>query len=143
METKKRKDKYKLRITRREIFYVDDEPEHTLTTVEMSGEPIEYDPGIAGDFVSRRSITFHDQIRGSGPMHGYVMAHFKHGAVYSRFEGERNASTKTSTGTWKAYRGTGKVAGIEGEGTFTVTSGQEQGEYILEIEGDWSWWSPV
>lgn len=143
MENKKQRDKYKLRISRREIFYVDDEPEHILSTVEMVGEPIEYEPGIAGEFISRRSITFHDQIKGSGPMHGYVMANFEHGSVFSRFEGERDGTTKTSTGTWKAYRGTGKVAGIEGGGTFTVIAGERQGEYILEIEGRWSWWAPV
>ncbi len=143
MENKKQKDKYKLRISRREIFYVDDEPEHILSTVEMVGEPIHYEPGIAGEFISRRSITFHDQIRGSGPMQGYVMANFKNGSVFSRFEGERDGATKTSTGIWKAYRGTGKVAGIEGEGTFTVTAGERQGEYILAIEGRWSWWAPV
>jgi len=114
-----------------------------LTMVELLGEPIEYDPGIAGEFVSRRSITFQDLIRGSGTMQGYVMAKFKHGSVYSRFEGQREGTTKISTDTWKTYRGTGKVTGVEGEGTFKVTAGKGRGEFILEIEGDWSWFGPV
>lgn len=143
MERKKRKERYNLRVNKRETLYVDDEPEHALTMVELLGEPIEYDPGIAGEFVSRRSITFQDLIRGSGTMQGYVMAKFKHGSVYSRFEGQRDGTTKISTGTWKTYRGTGKVTGVEGEGTFKVTAGKGRGEFILEIEGDWSWFATV
>lgn len=137
MEREKRKDRYKLRISRRETLYVDDEPEHTVTLVEMVGEPIDYKPGIAGEFISRRSISIQDQCRGSGPIHGYVMANFKHGSVYSRFEGQRDRTTKTTAGTWKTYRGTGKVAEIEGEGTFKVTSGKNRGEFILEFEGEY------
>ena len=137
MEREKRKDRYKLRISRRETLYVDDEPEHTVTLVEMVGEPMDYKPGIAGDFISRRSISIQDQLRGSGPIHGYVMANFKNGSVYSRFEGQRDGITKATAGTWKTYRGTGKVAEIEGEGTFKVTSGGNRGEFILEFEGEY------
>jgi len=39
----------------------------------MEGEPIELTPGVAGEFVSRRSVTFHDRTKGSGPMEGYIM----------------------------------------------------------------------
>ena len=88
-EQKKRKERYKLRINRRETLYVDDEPEHAMMMVELVGKPIEYEPGIAGEFVSRRSVTFQDLVGGSGSMQGYVMANFKHGSVYSRFAGQR------------------------------------------------------
>ena len=85
-----RKDKYKLRVTRRESFNIDDEPEHSIVVVEMEGEPIDYQVGVAGEFVSRRVVTIHDRIRGWGLMEGYVMAHFDNGSVYSRFNGSRD-----------------------------------------------------
>ena len=72
----KRKDKYLLRVTKIEELQVHDTPGHTLTLTEMEGEPIDYEPGLAGEFVTRRSVTFHDRTRGSGPMEGYVMAYF-------------------------------------------------------------------
>lgn len=136
-EYKRRKEIYKLRINRRETLYVDDEPEHTMMMVELVGRPIEYEPGIAGEFVSRRSVTFQDLVGGSGSMQGYVMANFQHGSVYSRFEGHRDGITKVTTGTWESYKGTGKLTGIKGEGTYTVTEGERRGEYILEIEGEY------
>jgi hypothetical protein len=48
-----RKATYKLRVTRREALYVHDELDHTLMLVEMEGEPVEYTPGVAGEFISR------------------------------------------------------------------------------------------
>ena len=137
MEREKRMGWYKLRITKRETLYVDDEAEHTVSLVETVGEPIDFEPGVAGEFVSRRTITIQDHIRGSGPIHGYVMADFQHGSVYSRFEGHRDATAKTSTGTWKSYKATGKLTGIEGEGRFKVTAGEKEGEFILEFEGEY------
>lgn len=136
-EHKKRKERYKLRINRRETLYVDDEPEHAMMMVELVGKPIEYEPGIAGEFVSRRSVTFQDLVDGSGSMQGYVMANFKHGSVYSRFEGKRDGGTKITAGTWESYKGTGKLTEIKGEGTFTVHEGERRGEYILDIEGEY------
>jgi hypothetical protein len=137
MEVKKRKERYKLRINRRDTLYVDDEPEHTMMMVELIGRPIEYQPGIAGEFVSRRSVTFQDLVGGSGPMHGYVMANFQKGSVYSRFEGTRDGGTKITKGTWTSYKGTGQLTGVKGEGTFKVTEGERRGEYILDIEGEY------
>lgn len=136
-EHKKRKERYKLRINRRETLYVDDEPEHAMMMVELVGKPIEYEPGIAGEFVSRRSVTFQDLVGGTGSMQGYVMANFKHGSVYSLFKGHRDGTTKITTGTWESYKGTGKLTEIKGEGTFTVTEGERRGEYILDIEGEY------
>ena len=121
-----RKATYKLRITRREALHVHDESGHTLMLVEMEGEPIEYTPGVAGEFISRRSVNFHDRIKGSGSMQGYAMTHFQYGSVYSRFEGDRDGGTKVTAGTWKTYRGTGKLANVKGEGNFKVTVGEVQ-----------------
>ncbi|MGD8370721.1 MAG: hypothetical protein PVG64_03130 [Syntrophobacterales bacterium] len=135
MELKRRKDKYLLRITKTASLQVHDKPGHTLTLTEMEGEPIELTPGVAGEFVSRRSVTFHDRTKGSGHMEGYIMATFKHGAVHSRFEGHRDGTTKISTGTWTTYNGVGILANIKGEGTFKVLPGTRRGEFILEFEG--------
>ncbi len=134
MELKKRKDKYLLRVTKVVSLQVHDKPGHALTLTEMEGEPIELTEGVAGEFVSRRSVTFHDRIKGSGPMQGYVQATFKHGAVQSRFEGHRDSTTKISAGTWQTYNGIGILANIKGGGTFKITPGNRRGEFFLELE---------
>jgi len=134
MERKKRKDKYLLRVTKVVSLQVHDKPGHALTLTEMEGEPIELTEGVAGEFVSRRSVTFHDRIKGSGPMQGYVQATFKHGAVQSRFEGHRDSTTKISAGTWQTYNGIGILANIKGGGAFKITPGNRRGEFILELE---------
>lgn len=133
----KRNASYRLLVTRREMFYVHDEFDHTLSLTEMEGEPIEYQVGVAGEFVSRRSVTFHDRISGNGPMKGYAITTFMDGAIYTMFEGNREGSTKLTTGTWKVYRGTGKLANIKGHGTFTVKVGLQPREFRLDIEGDY------
>jgi hypothetical protein len=70
-------------------------------------------------------------------MQGYTITNFQYGSVYSRFEGERDGNTRVSNGTWKTYRGTGKLAGITGEGTFRVTAGESSNEFILDMEGQY------
>jgi len=132
-----RKASYKLRITRREALYVHDEPDHSLMLVEMEGEPIEYTPGAAGEFVSRRSVNFHDRVKGSGSMQGYAITNFQYGSVYSRFKGHRDGESKITNGTWETYKGTGKLAGIKGKGEFKVTAGKAPGEFILNMEGQY------
>lgn len=132
-----RKASYKLRITRREALYVHDEPDHALMLVEMEGEPIEYTPGVAGEFVSRRSVNFHDRIKGDGSMQGYATTNFQYGSVYSRFEGHRDGETKVTSGTWQTYKGTGKLANIKGSGKFKVTIGEKPGEFILKMDGEY------
>ncbi len=132
-----RKATYKLRVTRREALYVHDEPDHSLMLVELEGQPIEYTPGVAGEFLSRRSVNVHDRIKGSGSVQGYAMTYFQYGSVYSRFEGHRDGETKITKGTWKTYKGTGKLVSIKGEGTFTVKAGETPGEFILDMEGEY------
>lgn len=70
-------------------------------------------------------------------MQGYAMTHFECGSVYSRFEGHRDGSSKITTGTWKTYRGTGKLATIKGEGSFKVRAGEAPNEFILDMEGEY------
>ena len=132
-----RKASYKLRITRREALYVHDEPDHALMLVELEGEPLEYTPGVAGEFVSRRSVNFHDRTKGAGSMQGYAITNFQYGSVYSRFEGDRDGTTKLTTGTWETYKGTGKLSGIKGKGDFKVTAGEAPNEFILNMEGNY------
>ena len=132
-----RKASYKLRITRREALYVHDEPDHALILVEMEGEPIEYTPGVAGEFLSRRSVNFHDRIKGSGSMQGYAITNFQYGSVYSRFDGHRDGETRVTTGTWETYKVSGKLANIKGKGEFKVTLGEAPNELILNMEGEY------
>jgi hypothetical protein len=136
-EGMKRKATYRLMVTRREMLYVHDEFDHSLMLVEMEGEPTEYQVGVAGEFVSRRSVTFHDRVRGHGPMKGYAITNFREGAICSSFEGDRDASTKLTKGTWKIYKGMGKLSAIKGGGTFITKPGERDREYLLEIEGDY------
>lgn len=133
----KRKSTYKVRVTRREALHVHDEFGHSLMLVELEGEPLHYEVGVAGEFVSRRSVNFHDRIEGSGPMQGYAVTNFQYGSVYSKFTGSRDGNSKITTGTWETYKGTGKLDNIKGNGTFKVTSGKAPGEFILEMEGDY------
>lgn len=130
-----RKASYRLRITRREALYVHDEPDHALMLVELEGEPLEYTPGVAGEFVSRRSVNFHDRTKGTGSMQGYATTTFQYGSVYSCFKGDRDGKTKITTGTWETYKGTGKLSGIKGKGEFKVIMGEAPNEFILNMEG--------
>jgi hypothetical protein len=133
-----RKASYRITVVRREALYVGDEPDHSLMLTEMEGAPIKYEPGVAGKFVSRRSVGFHDRRQGAGPMMGYAITTFEDGAVYSRFDGKRDAKTKVTTGTWKTYKGTGKLKKIKGSGTFTVKAGKGYNEFVLDMEGDYT-----
>jgi hypothetical protein len=133
----KRKATYKLRVTRREALHVHDEYDHQMMLVEMEGLPLHYEVGVAGEFVSRRSVNFHDRIASSGEMQGYAVTNFQYGSVYSRFKGHRDGESKVTKGTWETYKGTGKLDNIKGKGEFNVTSGDAPGEFILEMEGDY------
>ncbi len=131
-----RKASFKIFITRREALYVGDVPDHCLMLTELEGEPIDYVPGVAGAFVSRRSVGFHDRIKGDGPMHGYATTIYENGAVYSRFRGDKmGAMTK---GKWEVYKGIGKLSTLKGAGTFTATPSEKPGEFILAMEGDYT-----
>ncbi len=133
----KRKATYRIFVTRREYMAVGDQPDHTLMLTELEGEPIDMKIGVAGDFISRRSVGFHDRVKGAGKMEGYAISTFQHGQVYSRFEGQRDPSSQITSGTWKVYKGTGKLTGLTGQGTFTVKPTEKSREFILDMEGDY------
>jgi len=130
-----RKASYRIYVTRREGLSVGDTPDHTLMLTEMEGEPIDYTPGVAGEFISRRSVGFHDRIKGDGPMQGYAITTFQNGAVYSRFEGQKKGPA--TSGTWKTYKGIGKLSGVKGSGKFTVKPSDKPGQFVLEMEGEY------
>jgi hypothetical protein len=119
------------------MMYVGDQPDHSLMLTELEGEPIDLKVGVAGKFISRRSVGFHDRIKGAGRMEGYAISTFEYGQVYSRFEGSRDAGSKITTGTWKVYKGTGKLAGLTGNGTFTVKPTEKARQFVLNMEGDY------
>ncbi|MBM4285750.1 MAG: hypothetical protein FJ128_10960 [Deltaproteobacteria bacterium] len=129
---------YRIWVTRRESLSVGDTPDHTLMLTELEGEPIELKVGVAGEFISRRSVGFHDRIKGSGKMEGYAISTFEFGQVYSRFEGQRDADTRITKGNWKVYKGTGKLASLKGSGTFTVKPTEKARCFTLEMEGDYT-----
>jgi len=133
----KRKAVYKIWVTRREMMFVGDMPDHSLMLTELEGEPIEMKIGVAGEFISRRSVGFHDRIKGAGKMEGYAISTFQHAQVYSRFEGQRDGQSKITSGAWKVYRATGKLSGLTGQGTFTVKPTEKPREFILDMEGDY------
>jgi hypothetical protein len=137
MDMAKRKAVYKIFVTRREMMYVNDTPDHSLMLTELEGEPVDLKIGVAGKFISRRSVGFHDRIKGAGKMEGYAISTFEHGQVYSRFEGERDGTSKITKGKWKVYRATGKLTGLTGQGVFTVKPSEKPREYILDMEGDY------
>ncbi|MCX5888567.1 MAG: hypothetical protein NTY36_03845 [Deltaproteobacteria bacterium] len=131
-----RKASFKIFVARREMLSVGDVPNHSLMLTEMEGEPIDYTPGVAGAFVSRRSVGFHDRTKGDGPMTGYATTIYENGAVYSKFRGDKmGAMTK---GKWEVYKGIGKLSSLKGAGTFTVTPTDKPGEFRLDMEGDYT-----
>jgi hypothetical protein len=130
-----RKATFKIFVTRREMLSVGDQLDHTLMLMEMEGEPVDYSPGQAGEFVSRRSVGFHDRIKGEGPMQGYAMTLYEHGAVFSRFEGMRKEGV--TKGTWKVYKGVGRLANLQGKGVFTVKFSGIPNQFILDMEGEY------
>ena len=128
-----RKASFKIYVTRREMLAVGDVPDHSLMLTEMEGEPINYTPGVAGEFVSRRSVGFHDRVKGDGPMTGYATTIYQNGAVYSRFQGEKKGVA--TTGKWEVYKGIGKPSSLKGSGTFVVKPSDKHGEFVLDMEG--------
>ena len=131
-----RKASFKIFVTRREMLSVGDVPDHSLMLTEMEGEPINYTPGVAGEFITRRSVGFHDRIKGDGPMQGYATTIYQNGVVYSRFHGEKMGDM--TKGTWEVFKGIGKLSGLKGTGTFIVKPGKKHGEFILDMEGEYT-----
>jgi len=130
-----RKASFKIYVTRREMLSVGDVPDHSLMLTEMEGEPLNYTPGVAGEFVSRRSVGFHDRVKGDGPMTGYATTIYQNGAVYSRFQGEKKGPA--TKGKWEVYKGIGKLNTLKGSGTFVVKPSDKP------ANSSWRWKGPT
>ena len=131
-----RKASFKIFVTRREMLSVGDVPDHSLMLTEMEGEPLDYTPGVAGAFVSRRSVGFHDRTKGDGPMTGYAATIYENGAVYSKFRGDKMGPM--TKGKWEVYKAIGKLSTLKGAGTFTVTPTDQPHAFRLDMEGDYT-----
>jgi DNA/RNA-binding domain of Phe-tRNA-synthetase-like protein len=77
---------------------------------------------VAGNFVSRRSVGFHDRIKGDGPMTGYAVTTYENGVVYSKFRGDKMGTM--TKGKWEVYKGIGKFdLNLEGLPVFSDNAG--------------------
>jgi hypothetical protein len=130
-----RKAKFKVFVTRREMLAVGDVPDHSLMLTELEGHPIDYTPGVAGEFIYRRSVGFHDRIKGDGRMNGYATTVYQNGVVYSRFWGDKLG--EMTRGKWEVEKGIGKLSGLKGAGTYTVQPSDRPGEFILDMDGEY------
>jgi len=100
-------------VTRREALYVHDEPDHSLTLTEMEGVPLQYEVGVAGEFVSRGASTSTIGPK-LGPHAGICDHDLSVRLGFQPLRGKRDAKTKVTSGTWKTYKGTGKLATVKG-----------------------------
>ncbi len=130
-----RKAKFKIFVTNRQMLSVGDVPDHSLMLTELEGYPVDYSPGVAGAFVYRRSVGFHDRVKGDGRMNGYATTVYENGAVYSRFWGDKNGDM--TKGKWEVDKGIGKLSGLKGAGTFVVGPSDKHNVFILEMEGEY------
>lgn len=100
------------------VVEVGDRPGHTVTLARVRGLAF-LDSGEVAEVLATETI---DDVQGSGTYEGYEVLTFEDGStIVSRFEG---VSTVTEDGryidfqgTHEYIRGTGRFAGISGEGT--------------------------
>ena len=55
--------------------------------------------------------------------------------MFSRFEGVRKEGA--TKGSWKVYKGIGKLQNIQGSGTFEVKASGKPNEFILDMQGEY------
>jgi hypothetical protein len=98
---------------------VGDVPGHVVGVVEFKGLTFFAD----GEIASHSNPATFDLTDGSGPHQGYVVHRFDDGSTsIERYQGEarRSADGKRTTvsGTFQCIGGTGRFAGLTGEGTY-------------------------
>jgi hypothetical protein len=98
---------------------VGDVPGHVIGVVEFKGLTFFADGEIA---IHDNPATF-DLTHGSGPHQGYVVHYFDDGSTsIERYQGEARLSADgkrtTVTGTFQCIGGTGRFAGLKGEGAY-------------------------
>jgi hypothetical protein len=102
------------------IAIVNDVPNHDLSLVQISGPQIVSDPLWNGAIVAYSGMA--DLVAGSGTQTGYFVNRLPNGETnYGTFAAKITTASDAVTleGTWKFSGGTGKFAGITGNGTYT------------------------
>ena len=105
---------------------VGDVPGHVVGVVEFKG--LTFFAG--GEIATHTNPATFDLTDGSGPHQGYVIHYFDDGSTsIERYQGEAKLSAdgkRTAvTGTFQCVGGTGRFAGLKGEGTY---KGERVGE---------------
>ena len=98
---------------------VGDVPGHVVGVVEFKGLSFFAD----GEVATHTNPATFDLTNGSGPHQGYVIHYFDDGSTsIERYQGEAKLSADgkrtTVTGTFQCVGGTGRFAGLKGEGTY-------------------------
>ncbi len=98
---------------------VGDVPGHVLGVVEFKGLSFFAD----GEVATHTNPATFDLTNGSGPHQGYVVHYFDDGSTsLERYRGEARLSADGKRtmveGTFECVSGTGRFAGIKGEGTY-------------------------
>jgi hypothetical protein len=98
---------------------VGDVPGHVVGVVEFKGLTFFAD----GEVATHVNPATFDLTNGSGPHQGYVVHYFDDGSTgIERYQGEAKLSADgkrtTVAGTFQCVGGTGRFAGLKGEGTY-------------------------
>src|ERR671919_1380462 len=98
---------------------VGDVPGHVVGVVEFKGLSF----FANGEIATHTNPATFDLTNGSGPHQGYVVHYFDDGSTsIERYHGEARSSADgkrtTVTGTFQCIGGTGRFAGLKGEGTY-------------------------
>jgi hypothetical protein len=98
---------------------VGDVPGHIVGVVEFKGLTFFAD----GEIATHANPATFDLTNGSGPHQGYVVHYFDDGSTsIERYQGEARLSADsrrtTVSGTFQCIGGTGRFAGLKGEGTY-------------------------
>src|ERR671919_2558107 len=98
---------------------VGDAPGHVVGVVEFKGLSF----FANGEIATHTNPATFDLTNGSGPHQGYVVHYFDDGSTsIERYQGEARSGADgnrtTVTGTFQCIGGTGRFAGLKGEGTY-------------------------
>ncbi len=119
--------------TKQEFVEVSDVPDHWIGVIECEGIVFRE----SGEVGTYKFWGTGDYVKGTGPAEGYGIATYEDGSTYTDkwqdvlTAGDEGKSASL-TGTYQFINGTGRFAGIKGEGTFTGQSFGGKG-YV-----DWS-----
>lgn len=106
-----------------ETVEVGDVPGHVIGVIQQSGMTFFTKGPGSGEVASRTGAVYFDVVKGSGTAAGYAVQTFKDGSTL----GYKSSGTTTTEdggkkfvfeGTWEFTVGTGRFAGIKGNGTY-------------------------